>query len=168
MRARVPPVDERRSETGRECNVLGGEERFADLELDLCVGEERDLARVAGEDASVEERSYVSVERSDTLAAERLSPDVEEVTEGVHPLNRRFGVDDPVGRVGVQPHEARGAGDERARRGLFGPVGRCDPDAGRDLTGYTVDKDRQVRVDVEEHLLAGLAGDPVDLLPVPE
>ena len=75
------------------------------------LGEEWDPARVPGEDAAVEERGDRASGRSYAIAAQRLSPDVEEITERVRPMDRRFGVDDPVGRVRVQPHEARRAGN---------------------------------------------------------
>src|SRR5258706_15070911 len=109
----------------RKCDLLGGDEGPSDLELDLCVREERDAAWVAGEDASVEERGDGSVGGTDLGAVEWLSPDVEEVAERVRALDRRFGMDDSVGRVGVEPHEASGARDERAARGSFDLVWRC-------------------------------------------
>jgi hypothetical protein len=75
--------------------------------LNLGVREEWDLARIAGEDSSVEERRDASVRGTDVVAIEALPPDVEELAEPVGALYRRFGVDDPVGCVCVQPREAR-------------------------------------------------------------
>jgi hypothetical protein len=45
-----------RSQPPGERNPLRRNERFADVELDLCVGEERNPAGVAGKETSVEER----------------------------------------------------------------------------------------------------------------
>jgi len=66
------------------------------------MSEKRDIARVAGKYMPVEERGDDAVRRPDPIAVERLSPDVEEVAECVDPLDGRFGMDDPVGRVSVQ------------------------------------------------------------------
>jgi hypothetical protein len=60
---------------------LGGDAGLADLELDLRVGEEGNLPRVAGEDVPGEGRGYMPERRPDAPPAERLAPDVEEVAE---------------------------------------------------------------------------------------
>ena len=52
------------------------------------MGEERDPAWVAAEDASVEERGDASLRRPDVVAVEALPPDVEEVAERVRALDR--------------------------------------------------------------------------------
>ena len=101
---------------------------------------------------------------TDFLTIEGLAPDVEELAERVGPVDRRLGVDDSVGGMRVQPHEARGSGDKRTARSRLHLKGRPDADRCRHLSRNTPDEDRQVRVDVKEHLLACLACDAVDLL----
>ena len=84
--------------------------------------------------------------------AERLAPDVEVVAERERPRDRRLHVDHAVGRVAVQPVEARSVGrdaDERRNRALL-----------------AVHEHRQVRVVVELELLTPEALDPVDRLAV--
>src|SRR5689334_3215523 len=128
------------------------------------MGEQWDPPRVAGEHASVDERGDRSTYGADLVAVERLAPDVEELAERVGACDRGLGVDDAVRRVGVQPHEAGPAAHERARRGLLHLTGRPDADAGRNPSRVAAHEDREVRVDVEENLLAPLAGDAVDAL----
>ncbi len=53
------------SEPVRKCDLFGCDERPADLELNLRVCEEWDLAWVAGERASVAERCDWTVRRAD-------------------------------------------------------------------------------------------------------
>src|SRR5256714_2866393 len=152
------------SQPVRKRDLLRRHERTADLELDLRVRKEWNLAWVAGEDASVEERGNTPVDGTDFLTIEGLAPDVEELAERVGPVDRRLGVDDSVGGMRVQPHEARGSGDKRTARSRLHSIGRPDADRSRHLSRNTPDEDRQGRVDVKEHLLACLACDAVDLL----
>jgi hypothetical protein len=58
------------------------------------------------EDATIEERRDWTLRWADVLAVERLAPDVEELAKRVGAVDRRLGVDDSVGGVRVQPHEA--------------------------------------------------------------
>src|SRR5207253_7263662 len=122
----------------------------------------RDRAWVAREGVAVEVGGDGAGRRAHAARAERLAPDVEVVAERVGALDRRLDVDDPVARVAVQPVEARSRGDEGAFGCLLLATGRRDPDALRDHTGPALDEYREVRVDVEEHLLAALASDAVD------
>ena len=154
------------SQAPREADPLSCDQRPSHVELDLGVREQRDRARVPGEDASVEEGRDRAARRSDAIATERLPPDVEEVAEGVDALYRGLGMDDPVGGVRVQPHEARRARDEHADRGFVDLERWCDADSGRYPTWLAVDEDGQMGMDVEQSLLADLAGDSVDSLPV--
>jgi imidazole glycerol-phosphate synthase subunit HisF len=147
----------------RERDLLRRHQRRADLKLDLRVRGQRDVTRVALEDLPVVDSRHVPARRADLVRAERLAPDVEEVTQGVGALDRRLDVDDAVGGVRVQPVKARAGLDERAQRGLRDLRSR-DADAGRDLPGRAVHEDGQVCVDVEQRLLAGLAADPVHRL----
>jgi len=64
------------------------EEWPADLELNLSVREERNLAWVAGEGASVEEGRDGPTRGTDMLTIERLPPDVEELAERVSAVDR--------------------------------------------------------------------------------
>src|ERR1700745_264631 len=89
-----------------ELDVLRRDEWSPDVELDLGVRKQGDLTRVSGEHSSVEECGDVAASGPDPLTVEWLSPDVEEVAERVRPLDGGFGVDDPVGRMRMQPHEA--------------------------------------------------------------
>jgi len=147
----------------RERDLLRRHQRGADLEADLSVRVQRYVPRIALEDLPVVDGHHVPFGRADLIRAERLAPYVEEVTQGVGALDRGFDVDDAVSGVRVQPVEARAGFDERALRGRRG-LGPRNADAGRDLPGRTVDEDGQVRVDVEQRLLAGLAADPVHRL----
>jgi hypothetical protein len=93
------------------------------------------------------------------------APDVEEVTEGVGALDRRLRVNDPVRRVGVKPHEAGCIRDERSGARSLDFFGWRDPDPRRHLAWNAVDEDREMCVDMEQHLLARPASDAVDSLP---
>src|SRR6185312_12329631 len=119
---------------------------------------------VALEHLPVHDHGHLPVRRAHLGRPERLPPLVEELAERIGALHRRLDVDDPVGRMGVQPVEAGPRVDERARRRLLGDRVR-DADPRRHLALLAVDEDRQVRVNVEHRLLAGLAADPVDGLP---
>jgi hypothetical protein len=121
---------------------------------------ERDVPRVALEDLAVVQGHHAAAGRADPAGAQRLAPLVEEVAQGVVPLDRRLDVDDAVGGVRVQPVEAGSLLDERARRGRLG-LRAGDADGGRHLTRRAVHEDGQVGVDVEQGLLAGLAADAV-------
>src|SRR5262249_34882385 len=92
--------------------VLRRDERLADVELDLRVRAERDIARVPGPDRAVVERGHLPLRRPGLRRRERLVPDVEEVAERECPVHRRLDVDDPVGRVRVEPGEAGAMADE--------------------------------------------------------
>src|ERR1700693_108365 len=74
---------------------------------------------------------------------------------------RRLDVDDPVVGVHVQPVEAAAGRDERPVGSLDGLEAR-DADAIRDDLCLAVHKDGQVRVDVGDQLLTGLALHAVD------
>src|SRR6516162_5825070 len=100
----------------RERDLLRRDERGADLELDLRLRVQRDVPRVALPDLPVVDGLHVPALRAELVRAERLAPDVEEVTQGVGALDRGLDVDDAVGGVRVQPVEARAALDERALR----------------------------------------------------
>jgi hypothetical protein len=104
------------------------------------------------------------VRRTDVFPVEGLSPDVEELPERVGAVDRRLGVDDPVGGVRVQPGEARASGYKSPLRGRRHLVGRRNADPARHLSCHTPDEDRQVRVDVKENLLSRLARNVIDLL----
>jgi cyclase len=147
----------------RERDLLGLDERRADLELDLGVRVQRDVARVALVHLPVVDGHHVPLGRADLVRAERLAPYVEEVAQGEGALDRRLDVDDAIGGVRVQPVEARAGLDERALRGVRG-LRAGNADGGRDLARRAVHEDGQVRVDVEQRLLAGLAADPVHRL----
>ena len=147
----------------RERDVLRLDERRADLKLDLGVGVQRDVARVALVHLPVVDGYHVPAGRADLVRAERLAPYVEEVAQRVGALDRGLDVDDAVGGVRVQPVEAGAGLDERSLRRVRG-LRAGDADGGRDLPGRAVHEDGQVRVDVEHRLLAGLAADPVHWL----
>jgi imidazole glycerol-phosphate synthase subunit HisF len=153
-----------RLQARREGYLLRRHERGAHHQLDLSVRRERDVARVALEHLAVVEGHHVPGLRPDPVGAERLAPYVEEVAQGVGPLDGRLDVDDAVGGVRVQPVKAGSAGDERALGGGLGLRSR-DADGRRDLAGRAVHEDGQVGVDVEDALLTGLAADPVYGLP---
>jgi cyclase len=152
-----------RLQAGREGDLLRRDQRGADLQLDLGVRVERDIAWVALIHLAVVDGDHVPVCRADLVRSEWQAPFIEEVTQGVYAMDRRLDVDDAVRGVRMQPVEAGPAGDKRARRGLLGLRAR-DADGGRDLTGRAIHEDGQVRVDVEERLLGGLAADPVHRL----
>jgi cyclase len=147
----------------RERDLLGLDERRADLELNLGVRVQRDVTRVALVHLPVVDGHHVPLGRSDLVRAEWLAPYVKEVAQGEGALDRRLDVDDAVGGVRVQPVEARAGLDERALRGVRG-LRAGNADGGRDLARRAVHEDSQVRVDVEQCLLAGLAADPVHRL----
>jgi imidazole glycerol-phosphate synthase subunit HisF len=149
-----------RLQAGRERDLLRGDERAADLQLDLGVRVQRDVPRVALVDLPVVDGHHVAAGRAHLVRAQRLAPLVKEVTQGVGALDRGLDVDDAVGSVRVQPVKARAGLDERPLRGVRG-LGPGDADGGRDLPGRAVHEHGQVRVDVEHRLLRGLAADPV-------
>jgi hypothetical protein len=80
-----------------------GDERCADVKLDLGLVDERDVARVALVDLAVVEGGDAALRRTDLVSAERQAPLVEEVPERKAPPDRRLEVDDAVGDVRVQP-----------------------------------------------------------------
>jgi hypothetical protein len=133
-----------------------------DVELDDAVRAERDRARIAPESAPVDERGDTLARAGDLASSERLVPEVEELPERVRPLDRRLDVDDPVACVRVQPVEARAANDERSLPRLLELLRSGDSDALGHGRWMAVVHDREVRMDVEEDLLAGLAPDPVN------
>src|SRR5260370_472889 len=133
----------------------------ADRELDVGVRGERDVRGVALVHLAVVDHGNVPAGRAGLARPERLAPFVEEVAQGVGALNRRLDVDDAVRGVGVQPVEAVPAGAERALGGVL-RAGPWDPDGGGDLAGRAVHEDGQVRVDVKDGLLAGLAADALN------
>src|SRR5215472_7180396 len=96
------------SEPGREREALRGD-NLADVELDDRVRGELDRARVAGEPLAVEEDRHVAGGLADLAAAQRPSPDVEELAEGVDAPDGGLNVDDAGGVVGVQPVQALAA-----------------------------------------------------------
>jgi imidazole glycerol-phosphate synthase subunit HisF len=147
----------------RERDLLGLDERRADLELNLGVRVQRDVTRVALVHLPVVDGHHVPLGRADLVRSQRLAPDVEEVAQCVGALGRRLDVDDAVSGVRVQPVEACAGLDERALRGVRG-LRAGNADAGRDLARRAVHEDGQVRVDVEQRLLAGLAADSVHRL----
>jgi O-acetylserine/cysteine efflux transporter len=140
-----------------------GHEGLPDQQLDLGVRGERDVAGITPVGLAVVDRGDVAPGRTDLPGAERLAPLVEELAEGVAAVDGRLDVDDAVGGVRVQPVETGSAADELALGGLLCPGPRY-PDRGGDLAGRAVDEDRQVSVNVEQGLLAGLAADAVDPL----
>src|SRR5215471_6304994 len=89
-----------------EGDRLLGDQRLANLELDLRVPIERDVARVALVQLAVVDGHYVALVRPEYRWPERLAPLVEEVAERVGALYGRLDVDDAVWRVGVQPVKA--------------------------------------------------------------
>src|SRR5690242_5008911 len=95
---------------------LRGDQGGADLELDLGMLRDRDVARVAVIDLVVVDRGDVPLLRADLTGPQRLSPYLEEVAQREGPVDRRLGVDDAVGGVRVQPVEALPVADERALR----------------------------------------------------
>ena len=103
--------------------------------------------------------------RSPSLAASRSrsstadAPDGEELAEPEGLLLRRLDVDDAVGGMRMEPHEAAAAGDERAGGGVHALERRADADSVGDLEAWPVDEERQVGVDMVGDLLDGLAGD---------
>jgi imidazole glycerol-phosphate synthase subunit HisF len=147
----------------RERDLLGLDERRADLELNLRVRVQRDVTRVALVHLPVVDGHHVPLGRADLVRAERLAPDIEKVAQRVGAVDRRLDVDDAVSGVCVQPVEARAGLDERALRGVGG-LRAGNADGSRDLARRAVHEDGQVRVDVEQRLLAGLAADPVHRL----
>src|SRR4051794_12072952 len=151
-----------RSEARGEGDPLGRDQWLADVELDLCVREKRDPAGIAGEEAPIEEGCNAPVRRPDVVAVEALPPDVEEVAERVRALDRRLGVDDPGGGGREQPDEPGGPAHKRALRRGAHLVRPGDTDARRHLARGAPHEDREMGVSVEEDLLSGLAGDPVD------
>ena len=70
-------------------------------------------------------------------------------------------MDDPVGRVRVQPVEATPIADERAL-GRVLHLAAADPDPVRDLARDALDEDRQMGMDMEQQLLGAQALDAVD------
>ena len=93
-----------------------------------------------------------------------MPPDVEELAEAEGLPLRRLHVDDPVECVRVEPHDAAPRDDERPGARLLALERWADADAVGHLVRLALHEDRQVGVDVVVELLAGLAGDPVDLL----
>jgi imidazole glycerol-phosphate synthase subunit HisF len=104
-----------RLQAGREGDVLRGDQRGADLQLNLGVRIERDITRVALIHLAVVDGNHVSGFVAHLVRPERQAPFIEEVTQGVGAMDRGLDVDDAVGGVRVQPVEAGAAGDERAR-----------------------------------------------------
>ncbi len=138
LRRAAPDI--RRARTGWRLQAAGPgdryrrDERRADLELDLGVGGERDVAGVALVQAAVVDRGDMPAGRPDLPRPERQAPLVEEVAQGVDAVHRRLDVDNAVGGMGVQPVEAVPADDERALGGVL-RLRPGDPDPGRDLAG---------------------------------
>src|SRR6266700_2698549 len=132
-----------------ESDGLWRDKRGADLELDLGVGVEGDVARVAHISLAVVDGDDPTRGRAHLTRPERLAPLVEEVAEGEGAMDRGLDMDDPVRVVAVQPVQA----------------GPQDSDVRRDLAWRASHEDGQVGVDVEGGLLAGLAADAVDLRP---
>src|SRR4029077_3510359 len=157
------PSGYRRLQAVRERDLLGLDERRADLKLDLGVSVQRDVARIALIDLPVVDGHHVPAGRADLVRTEWLAPYVEEVTQGVGALDRGLDVDDAVGGVRVQPVKARAGLDERPLWGVRG-LGPGDADGGRELPGGAVHEHGQVRVDMEHRLLRCLAADPVHRL----
>ena len=115
---------------------------------------ERDVPWVAFEQAAVIDGGDPTSDRSHPRRAELLAPDIEKITEGVGPLDRRFDVDDPVGGMRVQPVEAAPSAHEGTGRRLRHHR-VVDADALRDAARLAVDEHGQVRMDVKRHLFAG-------------
>ena len=123
---------------------------------------EWDVAQIAEVDLAVEEGGHLTVGWSNLVGTKGLTPDGEEVTEGiVVPLHRRLDVNDPVFGVGVQPVEAATGPDKWALRGLLDGSRWDDTNPVGDLAGSTIDEDGEVGVDVEDDLLVRIAGNPV-------
>jgi imidazole glycerol-phosphate synthase subunit HisF len=103
-----------RLQAGREGDLLRGDQRGSDLQLNLGVRIERDIARVALIHLAVVDGDHVSGCLADLVRPEWQAPFIEEVTQGVGAMDGGFDVNDAVGGVRVQPVEAGSAGDERA------------------------------------------------------
>src|ERR1700730_7352364 len=86
--ARAGPVDR-----------LRGDQRGADVELEVLVGAERHVARVSLEELAGVHHGDLALGRAYLARAEGLPPFVEELAERVGALNRRLDVNDAVGRV---------------------------------------------------------------------
>jgi hypothetical protein len=149
-------------ETAWKRDLLRRNEWTSDFKLDLAVREKRDVARLACEEVSVEDCDHRSKRRADSAAREWLTPDVEEVAECVRASYRGFDVDDPVGRVRMQPHEARRRRDEATGRRQRHLIRRRDADPGGHLPRPNADENPQMRVDVKCESFAALARDAVD------
>src|SRR5215469_9033748 len=153
---------------GKGSEVLGKRVRpkrhvSPNVELDHRVGTQRYRAWIAREASAIDVGGHVATVGGDSGGAERLAPDVEEVAERERPLGGSLDVDHAVGRVRVQPVEARTADGERPLLGLLDlRTGDADPE--RHLLLLPVVEDRQVRMNVEQRLLARLTLDSVDCL----
>jgi imidazole glycerol-phosphate synthase subunit HisF len=77
-----------RLQAAREGDLLGLDERRADLELNLGVRVQRDVARVALVHLPVVDGHHVPPGRADLVRSERLAPYVEEVAQRVGALDR--------------------------------------------------------------------------------
>src|SRR5215467_1325455 len=121
-----------RLQAARPGDRLGSDQGSADLELDLGVLGQRDVAGVAVVDLADVDGRDVPLGRAGLARPQRLPPYDEEVAQREGPVDRRLDVDDAVGGVRMQPVEALPAADERALRGVLGLRPR-DADAGRYL-----------------------------------
>src|SRR5499427_892400 len=149
-----------RLQAARPGDRLGSDQGSADLELDLGVLGQRDVARVAVVDLAVVDGRDAPLGRAGLARPQRLPPHVEEVAQREGPVDRRLDMDDAVGGVRMQPVEALPAADERALRGVLG-LRPGYSEAGRYLARRAVHNDGQMSVDVEQHLLAGVAVDAI-------
>jgi branched-chain amino acid transport system ATP-binding protein len=138
---RAAPVGERR----------GLRERRAGLDHDVGVLREFDLARIAAiqrtVDVEAQARPAARAQRTGAFSRERLAPDGKEFAERKRADRRRLDVNQPVGRMRVQPVEA--------------PSGQRPPDVARNRDGLAAVEQRQVLMDVERDPLGSVAVDAV-------
>src|SRR5260221_4519544 len=101
-------------EPAGEADLLLGDEWLTDLKLDLSMGVQRDVARVALIDLAVVDRHDMALDLPDRRWPERLAPLIEEVAQRGGAADRRLDMAHAGRRMDVQPVHARSALSDRA------------------------------------------------------
>src|SRR5205823_5290481 len=128
-----------------EVDRLRADEWVTDVELDLCMAVECQAPEIDPlEELPIVESSDRSGHRPDPIRTQWLSPDIEEVPQRVRLRVWRFDVDQSIICMRVQAIKTCAA-TNKARSVCHGFL---NADRTRNLTWSSIDKDRQVGMDV--------------------